>query len=137
MYLPRSLSSLFKYSLSINDSILVLIIPGYGKKIVICLMTSCINSLCLNVFLLFMILTTTASIIFYLSSLISLSSTFSPSVFSAVCFLWLFYGMKLTLMLLFEKDMLTLTFSSGANCGFLRLSLLRSLVLGLQRKTRA
>ena len=137
MYLLLSFSSLLRYSLSISDSILCLIICGWGKNIVICLITSSNSWLCFSVFLAFMTLTITASMMFCLSILISLSSTFSASVLSVVFFLCVTAGTKFTLMLGFENPWLTDTFSAGVNWGFLEFSLSSNFCLGLHKNNKA
>ena len=83
MYLFLWSLSRSKYSLSIRDSILFLIIYGYAWNIVIYLMIALKSSVCVSTFLDFMILTQVASMIIALSFCISLSTWvmfFSASV---------------------------------------------------------
>jgi len=136
MYLPLFSSSLFKYSLSIKDSILCLMRAGWATKLWICLVTSMRSSLWFSCFLAFMILTMVASVMFCLSILISLSSFFCSSTFSVVCF-FEGIGIKLTLMLLFAKSGFGITVSVSSNLGLLGFCFINNLILGLHIKMRA
>ena len=134
MYLDLSLGSLLKYSLSISDSILCLIICGCGMKMLICFITSSITWLCFSVFLAFITLTITESITFCLSVLISSLVSIPPAPGSgATFFLWVLVGMNTTRMLELLNVLVTFSFSRGENSGFLASCLSMIFCFGLQR----
>ncbi|TNV72815.1 hypothetical protein FGO68_gene15443 [Halteria grandinella] len=68
MNFVRSASSLFRQSLSMSDSIRILIHWGWGRNMLTCLMTSSMSWFCFSVLRAFMIRTITASMMFLRSS---------------------------------------------------------------------
>lgn len=135
MYLFLWSLSRSRYSLSMSDSILFLIITGYALNMVIYLIIALISSVCVSTFLDFMILTHVASIIIALSFYISLSTWvifFSASegiLPSAGC------GIKFYLILGASKSVLSFNTSFGSSSfGTFGLAFAIILVFGLQRR---